>query len=228
MILPIGTLINMGAVISGGLLGLILKNFIPDKFKTIVFQGIGLFTISLGISMSLNIDNPLYVIFSILIGGLMGEALNLEDFFNSISEKLKKKFNLKESKFTEGLITATLLYCIGSMTVLGAIEEGTGGGTTLLVTKSVMDGFASIALASTFGVGVLFSVIPMLIYQGGLTILASALGNVLSDSLIQYLSAVGGLLILGIGINLLDIKKIKVANLLPSLIIVVFIYFIFR
>jgi hypothetical protein len=227
MILPIGTFINMGSVIAGGLLGLLLKNFIPEKFKTIVFQGIGLFSIALGISMYIGVENPLFVIFALLIGGLIGEAVKLEDFFNSISEKVKKKFNLKESKFTEGLITSTLLYCIGSMTVLGAIEEGTGGGYTLLVTKSVMDGFASIALASTFGIGVLFSIIPMLVYQGGLTILASALGNLLSDTLIQYLSAVGGLLILGIGINMLDIKKIKVANLLPSLIVVVILYVIF-
>ena len=177
--------------------------------------------------MYIGTENPLFVIFAILIGGLLGEAVNLESFFNSISGKVKKKFNLKGSKFTEGLITSTLLYCIGSMTVLGAIEEGTGGGNTLLITKSVMDGFASLALASTFGIGVLFSILPMLVYQGGLTILASVLGGVLTESMIQYLSATGGLLILGIGINLLEIKKVKVANLLPSLVIVVILYVLF-
>ncbi len=226
MAFPIGTLINIVAVVIGSTIGLLFRNTLKEKYKQIVFQAIGLFTIVLGISMAVEMKNPLIVIFAIIIGGLIGELINLDIFFDSFAEQIKNKLHLKEQKFTEGLITAFLLFCIGSMTILGSIQEGIDGDNSLLITKSVLDGFSSIALASTFGIGVLFSIVPMLIFQGGLTILASLVGEFVPVDLISYLSAIGGILILGIGINLLEIKKIKVINLLPSLIIVIVIYVI--
>lgn len=227
MNIPVGTFINIFSVILGGSLGILIKNSLPEKYKKIIFQGIGLFTILLGISMAIPFPNPLIIIFSVLIGGLIGVLLNLEERLDNLSSSLKKKLNLKDSKFNEGLITAFLIYCIGSMTILGAINEGISGDNSLLITKSVLDGFTSIALVSTFGVGVIFSVIPMLIFQGGLTLLASFFGNFFTESLIQYLTSTGGILILGIGINLLELKKISVLNLLPSLIVVVVLFLLF-
>lgn len=227
MVLPIGTFVNISTVLVGGAIGLVIKNSLPEKYKTIIFQGIGLFTIVLGISMAIPFPNPLIIIFAILIGGLIGVLINLEKRLDNLSTFVKKKLNLKDSQFNEGLITAFLIYCIGSMTILGAINEGINGDNSLLITKSVLDGFTSIALASTFGVGVLFSIVPMLIFQGGLTILSSQFGNFFTESLIQYLTSTGGILILGIGINLLDIKKISVLNLLPSLVVVVLLFLLF-
>lgn len=228
MIIPTGTLINVLAVIAGSLIGLSFRNILKDKYKQIVFQSLGLITIVLGISMAIDMRNPLIVIFSILIGGILGEFIRLEDKFDSIAVTIKTKLKLEDSKFTEGLISAFLLFCVGSMTILGAVNEGTSGDNSLLITKSVLDFFSSIALASTFGVGVLFSAIPMLIFQGGLTILASYLGSFFSTELISYLSAVGGLLITAIGINLLELKRIKTANLLPALLVVVVIFVVLR
>ena len=177
--------------------------------------------------MAIPFPNPLIIIFAILIGGLIGVLINLEKRLDNLSSSIKKKLNLKDSKFNEGLLTAFLIYCIGSMTILGAINEGVSGDNSLLITKSVLDGFTSIALASTFGIGVIFSIVPMLIFQGGLTIFASIFGNFFTESLIQYLTSTGGILILGIGINLLDIKKISVLNLLPSLLVVVLLFLLF-
>ena len=227
MTLPIGTFINILSVVIGGSIGLVIKNSVPEKYKTRIVQGIGLFTIVLGISMAIPFPNPLIIIFAILIGGLIGVLINLEKRLDNLSSSIKKKLNLKDSKFNEGLLTAFLIYCIGSMTILGAINEGVSGDNSLLITKSVLDGFTSIALASTFGIGVIFSIVPMLIFQGGLTIFASIFGNFFTESLIQYLTSTGGILILGIGINLLDIKKISVLNLLPSLLVVVLLFLLF-
>ena len=227
MVLPLGTLINVGTVVVGSCIGLFVKEKLPEKYKKIIFQGIGLFTIALGLSMVLPIPNPLIIIFSILIGGIIGVFLKVEERLDNLSTAIKNKLKLKDSQFNEGLITAFLIFCIGSMTILGAINEGIKGDNSLLITKSVLDGFTSIALSSTFGIGVLFSTIPMLIFQGGLTILASFFGNFFTESLIQYLACTGGILIVGIGINLLELKKISVLNLLPSLVVVVILFLLF-
>ena len=224
MIIPWGTIINVIAVIIGSILGLAIKGSLKDKYKLIVFQSLGLLTIVIGVSMALQMKNPLIIIFSVIIGGLIGEFINLDMLFEKLAEKIKKLFKFKEQKFVDGLITAFLLFCVGSMTILGSIQEGTSGNKDLLITKSVLDGFSSIALASTFGIGVLFSIVPMFVFQGGMTILASQLGNLFSTDLISYISAIGGILIFAIGINLLELKKIKVVNLLPSILVVVLIF----
>lgn len=222
-----GTFINVISVLIGSLLGLLLNKRFPERISIIAFQGIGLFTIVLGIKMALETNNLMIMIFSILLGGISGELLQLENKIENFSEKLKTKIKSKNEQFTQGLLTAFLLFCMGSMTVLGAFEEGLGKGSDLLLAKSVLDGFASIALSASLGIGVLFSVIPLLIYQGGLTLLASYLSNYLSQPVITELSAIGGLLLLGLGLNILQIKKIKVLNLLPALFFAVFFALIF-
>jgi uncharacterized membrane protein YqgA involved in biofilm formation len=217
MNLPIGTFVNMGSVVAGSILGVLLGNRLPEKIKNIVFQGVGLVTMILGISMALESENFILLIFSILIGGIIGEIMNLENCLESLSGWLKSRFKIKDHGFTEGLITAFLIFCVGSMTIVGSINEGINGDRELLLTKSVLDGFTSIALSSTFGIGVAMSVIPMFVFQGGLTVFAGIFEGFFSDFIITQLVATGGVLILGIGINLLDIKKIKVANMLPAL-----------
>ncbi len=216
-----GTIINIIAVLLGSSIGLLLKTKLPKKIIKTVFQGIGLFTLFLGFVMAMKTGSYLILVFSLVIGGVIGEAIDIEQFIEKKAEKLKVKMKFGGEKFSEGILTAFLLYCIGSMTILGAFEEGMKGDSTLLITKSVMDGFSSIALASAFGIGVSFSVIPMLIFQGGLTLLAMYFGEFIDASLINELTAVGGILLIGLGINILEIKKIKVFNLFPALIIAV-------
>src|SRR3989344_4336315 len=217
----IGTIINAVAIIIGGLIGLFLHRNFPEKVRQIVFQGIGLFTLVLGMQMAFKANNPLVLIFSILIGGIIGEWINIEGIMERLSEKLKKVIGSDSNTFTEGLMTSFLLFCVGSMAILGSINDGLRSDHSLLFTKSVLDGFSSIALASSLGIGVLFSVIPLVIYQGGISLFASASQGLFSPVIISELTAVGGLLIVGIGINLLEIKKIRVTNLLPSLLIAV-------
>ncbi|MCK5301181.1 MAG: DUF554 domain-containing protein [Thermoplasmatales archaeon] len=222
-----GTIINAIAVVIGSFLGLILRSKLPKRITNTAFHGVGLFTIILGIIMAIKTSNFLIMIFSIVIGSLVGEIIDIDKWINIFGEWLKKNFKGKNERFSEGFITAFLLYCMGSMTILGAIEEGLGGIPNLLVAKSVLDGFSSIILAATMGIGVLFSFIPLLLFQGGLTLLASNMQNILTGSIINELSAVGGILLLGLGITILDIKKIKILNMLPSLIIVVILTYFF-
>ncbi len=223
----LGTLINAAAVVIGSIVGVLIHAKLPKKLTTTAFQAIGLFTIFLGISMALKTQNFLIMIFSIVLGSLLGEILDIDSWVNRFGEYLKKKLNSKESNFSEGFVTAFLLFCMGSMTILGAIEEGLGNPPNLLLSKSVLDGFSSIALASSLGIGVLFSALPLLIFQGGITLFAAALQDVLTLTLINEVTAVGGLLLIGLGISILEIKEIKVLNMMPSLLVAaLFVYFL--
>ena len=216
-----GTIVNVLAVVIGGLLGLLLNKKLPNRYIKIFFQVIGLFTLFLGISMALDTTHILHMIIALITGALIGEYIRLDILFEKMGAALKKKFKLGSEKFTEGLLTAFLLYCMGSLTILGAIEEGMDGSPKLLLIKSLMDGISSIALASGLGIGVLFSAIPLLIYQGGLTLLASGFGEFVPLLYITELSAVGGVLLIGLGISIMEIKKINVMNMLPALIMII-------
>lgn len=221
-----GTLINAGAVIAGSLIGLAVNKKLNPRFTKTVFQAIGLFTLFLGVSMALKSSEILLLIFSLVLGSLTGELLRIDKSIEKFSEFLKRKTSSSNERFSEGLITSFLLFCMGSMTILGAIEEGLGSEPNLLLAKSLMDGFSSVALASAMGVGVLFSVIPLLIYQGGITLFAEYFQEHATALYINELTAVGGILLLGLGISILDIKKINIVNMLPSLIyILVLVYF---
>lgn len=220
---PIGTFINMGAVIAGSLLGLWLQQLFPPEIKTIIFQAIGLGTLVLGTKMALQIpDGHLLVfIFSLILGGVTGELLHLSEVLEQLSEQLKSWAQVEDSRFTEGLITAFLLYCVGSMTIVGAIEEGLRGHRELLMIKSTLDGISSIAFAATYGIGVLFSIFPMLLLQGGITLLARQVQRFFTPIIIGQLSAVGGALIIAIGIRLLELGQVNLENLLPALVVAV-------
>ncbi len=222
----LGTIINVATVILGSTIGLILHTRFSKRFTEVAFQGIGIFTIFLGIVMALKSDAYLVIVLSLISGSLIGETLKIEVWMNNLGEKLKARLKSKNDKFSEGLVTAFLLFCMGSMTILGAIEEGLGSKPNLLLTKSIMDGFSSIALSSALGIGVLFSVIPLLIYQGGLTLLTEFFGNYFNDIYINNLSSVGGLLLIGMGIRILEIKKIRVLNMLPALVIILILTWI--
>jgi hypothetical protein len=218
--LPVGTLVNGLTVILGSLIGIFLKNRIPPQVQRTVFQAIGLCTLLIGIQMALKVENVLLLIFSLLGGAIVGESLNLEAKLVALSEKLKKKVNSSSSTFTQGLLTAFLIFCVGSLTILGAFDEGLRQDPTLMFTKATLDGFTSIALSASYGIGVLFSVIPLLIYQLSLTFLANSLQTYFTPLLINQLTGVGGVLILGLGISLLELKKLPITNLLPSLLFV--------
>jgi uncharacterized protein len=223
----LGTFVNIGAIIVGGLLGLLFRSRLPERVTHIFFQAIGLFTIYLGVSMSLKTSNPLLLVFSLILGGLVGSLLNFQQKVEKLGNHVQERFNLKGSNFSEGLVTAFLMFCMGSMTILGAIEEGLGGEPKLLLTKSLMDGFSSIALVAALGMGVIFSVVPLLIYQGGLTLLAAWLGEFLSQLIIDELTATGGVMLIGLGISILGIKRIEVLNLLPALLFVIPLVYLF-
>ena len=222
-----GTLVNAGAVVAGSIIGLIIHSRMPEKINRIVFQAIGLFTLVLGFSMALKCNRYLIMVFSLVLGGIAGELIDIDRAFNRMSDYLKKRLNISHEGFTEGLITAFFLFCMGSMTILGAFEEGLGGEPTLLMTKSVLDGFSSVALAASLGVGVLISVVPLLVFQGGLTLFAFWLHDFFTPEMITAISGVGGVLLIGLGISILDIKKIKVANLLPALLFIVILAYFF-
>jgi len=223
--LPIGTLINVATVVAGSLLGLLLQQIFTEDIEKIVFQAIGLGTILIGLKMALKLPDGylLVVIFSMILGGIFGELVNLDDWMLGLSEKLKTSLGLTESRFSEGLITAFLLFCIGSMTIVGAIEEGLNQNRELLIVKSTLDGFSSIALAASFGIGVLFSVIPLFIFQGGMTLGSKKLSRVFDQTTIDVLSSIGGILIIGISINILELGNINLENLLPSLLLCIFL-----
>lgn len=216
----VGTLVNTAAVIMGGTIGLLLKKNMPERVTTIYFQAVGLFTLAIGITMVVKMDHILIVVASLAIGSLLGEWMNIEAGAERLSEYLKKRFHIGNEKFSEGLITAFLLFCIGSMTILGTIQEGTGGSSDLLFTKSLMDFFSAMLLASAFGFGVIVSAIPLLIFQGALTLLAMYAGSFFTGEIIQGLTSVGGVLLMGLGINILEIKKLRIMNMLPALVIV--------
>jgi uncharacterized membrane protein YqgA involved in biofilm formation len=217
----LGTIVNVITVVAGGSIGLMLNKKLPARFVKIFFQVVGLFTLFLGFSLAMETTHVLHMIMALISGALIGEALKLDHRMEDFGHILKSKLKFRNEKFTEGMLTAFLLYCMGSLTILGAIEEGMGGSPKLLLIKSLMDGVSSIALASGLGIGVLFSAIPLLIFQGGLTLLAMGFGEFFPELYVVELSAVGGVLLIGLGISILEIKKINVMNMLPALVMII-------
>ena len=221
MVLPVGSAINAGAVVVGGCIGMLLGNRLPDRVRLIVFQGLGLCTMAIGLQMAFKTTNPLYMVGSILVGAIIGESLRLEDAITSGGDKLKRALRSGNARFTDGFVAGTLLFCIGSMAILGSLQEGIGGDRTIVLTKTTLDFFASIALGAVYGSGVMLASLPILIYQGALTLFAEAVSPWMSDLMRAELEATGGIMVLGIGVNLLEIKKIRLSNLLPALAVVV-------
>jgi len=220
---PIATFVNMLAVAVGSILGLLLQSVFNEDIQGIVFQAVGLGTILIGLKMALRLPDGymLIFIFALILGGILGEIIALAEWISSLSDQLKLFVGASDSNFTEGLITAFLLFCIGSMTIVGALEEGLSKNRSLIYVKSTLDGFTAIALTASFGIGVLFSIIPMLIFQGGITVLAVKLKPIFDQKTLDLVSAVGGILIIGISINMLQLGEITLENLLPSLLVAI-------
>jgi uncharacterized membrane protein YqgA involved in biofilm formation len=219
-----GTFLNIATVLLGGVIGLIFGARIPEKLKTTVISGMGLFTAAMGLQMFLETGNSLIVLGALLLGTLLGEWWRIEDGLQRLGKSLEQKFSQADedgsNKFVRGFLTASLLFCVGPMTILGSIQDGLTGNYRLLAVKSVLDGFAAMAFASTLGVGVLFSTIVILVYQGGLSLLAGQLNALITDSMMNELTATGGVILLGLAISsLLEIKKIRVGNMLPGLLL---------
>ena len=217
MVFPLGPLVNAAAVIAGGLIGLALGARLPERMRTIVFQGLGLCTMVIGMQMTFKTASPVMLIFSILLGGLCGEALKLEERFMRLSDRLKKRLRSGNPLFTEGLVNATVLFCIGAMSFLGSFDEGLRGDRTLVYSKSVMDGFSAIALASAYGSGVPLAAVPLLLYQGLLVLFAGLIQPWIGPAALNEITALGGLMVIGIGLNLLNLTQIRLTNMLPAL-----------
>ena len=214
-----GTLVNGAVVIIGGLIGTFLRVGIPEKIKSTVMQGLSLAVILIGILMATRTDNILIVILSLVIGGILGELLDIELRLEHIGNYLEKHVGKGRGRFTEGFVTASLVYCVGAMAIMGSLESGLTGDHTTLYAKSMLDGFSSIIFASSLGIGVAFSSIPLVIYQGIIALSAAAIEPILIPEAITEMTAIGGVLIMGIGINILGIGKVKVGNLLPSILV---------
>ena len=223
----LGTVVNSVAIMAGSFLGLILKGGIPQKYRITVMQAIGLAVILIGLKGAFKTDQMLLVIFSLTIGGVCGEFLRIEQKLEDIGNWLEIKFSKTGNGLSTGFVTASLIYCVGSMAIVGSLESGLAGNHQTLFAKSVLGGITSVVLASTLGLGVMFSSISVFIYQGVITLTASWLKPFLTPAVINEMSAVGGLLIMAIGINLLEIKKIKVGNMLPAIFIPL-VYFLTR
>ena len=231
----LGTVVNAVSILAGGVAGTFVKNGLPQRFKTTIIQAIGLSVVIIGISGTLQginrviagdkLDRTMLMIFSLVIGGIVGELIDIEDKLDRMGKWFQNKLVKGESTFAEGFITASLIYCVGAMAIVGSIEDGLTGSTSTLFAKSILDGVSAVIFAATMGVGVAFSALPVLIYQGSITLLAGVIKPWLTDAVINQMSLVGSILILAIGINILEIKRIKVGNMLPA-IFMPFLYFI--
>ncbi|WP_432405384.1 DUF554 domain-containing protein [Wukongibacter sp. M2B1] len=219
----IGTIVNALAIIAGSLIGVFFKKGIPKNYNKTVMDSLSLAVILIGLLNALKAENILLLIFSLALGSILGEFLKIEDKLeelgNYIENKLEGKFSSEDSNISKGFVNASLIYCIGAMAIMGALESGLSNNHQTLFAKSIIDGISAIAFTSSLGIGVLFSAIPVFLYQGIITVSASFVKQFLIASVITDMSAVGGLLIVAIGINILEIKRIKVGNMLPAIFI---------
>ena len=216
-----GTLVNTITVAVGSLIGISFGKKIPTKIKESIMKSLGLAVVILGIKMSFEKHEFLSVLLAIVIGTIIGEIINIEGFLENIGKNLKKKTKSESGNFVLGFVTSSVLFCVGSMTIIGAIKDGLSNDPSVLYIKSLLDGVTSIILASTLGIGVIFSIIVILLYQGGLSLLAFKLSFLLNDSTyINGISVTGGIIILGIGLNMLELTRLKTANMLPALFII--------
>ncbi len=212
-----GSIVNALAVIAGSLAGFALRRRVNEELMKLPIQCIGAFTIVIGVQMALEMQNMLIIVFSLCAGSIVGGLLDIEGRFERGVQKLQDRFK-EDGNFSTGIVTATLFFCIGSMTVLGSFEEGLGGYPTLLLTKSMMDGLSSIALSATLGISVIFSAVPVLVYQGTLTLAARFIQPYMTQAATVEMTAAGGVMLAALGLSILGLLKIKLMNALPALV----------
>ncbi len=225
----LGTIVNSIAIILGSIIGLLIKGGLKKRYEEIVLNAVGLSVLFVGISgavskLMLKDANPILFIVSLAIGGFIGEWIDIEKRLGKLGDMLQARFAKNESGISHGFVTASLLFCVGTMAILGSIESGVKGVHTTLFAKSILDGITSIIFSSTMGVGVVFSAVSVFVYQGTLTILSSHVQNFLTADMLREISIVGGIIITALGLNMLKIKAIKVGNLLPAIFIPVLFY----
>ncbi len=221
-----GTFLNVIAVIVGSAIGILLGHRLPEKVRTTVLNGLGLMVIVVGLSMALETKNVLIPLFSVLLGGIIGELVRIEDGLQAVGERLEQRTRRflgggEQGTIVQAFVTASLVFCVGPLAILGSIQNGLTGDYNLLAVKSMLDGFASLAFAAALGPGVILSALPLLVYQGGISLAALGLGGFLGEVTRQTpwvieMTAAGGILVMGIGLILLDLKHIRVGNLLPA------------
>jgi len=216
----IGTLVNAAAIVLGTALGVLLRRGISEKTQKVVMQGLALCTFTIGIMSAITTELPLLLVFSVSLGGFLGTVIGIERRLDAWGERTQARFRREGGTcFAEGLVTASITFCVGALAILGSVESGLHHNYQLLFVKAALDGFLSMILATTFGFGIALSAIPVFLYQGAITLGAGFLAPLLSDRMMTEISAVGGVLIVGIGINLLDIKKIHVGDMLPAVLV---------
>jgi uncharacterized membrane protein YqgA involved in biofilm formation len=225
----LGTIVNAGAIILGGIVGLLFKGKIPELYHKLVFDSLSLCVVLIGLLNAFKVENLLLVIFSLVFGSIIGQWLDLEKRLENFSYWIEKKFikakpNGEESAFSKGFVTTTLVYCVGSMAVVGSFESGLSGNHSTLFAKAALDGMSAVLFAASLGFGVAFSSIPVFLYQGALTLSASALKPFITEIAIADMSAAGGLIIVALGLKMLEIKKMPVANMLPAIFIPLIYY----
>lgn len=223
----LGTIVNCLTIIAGSLVGILFRNGIPEKYNQTIMQAIGLAVILIGMKNALGCDDLLVIIISLAMGSLIGEVIGIENYLERMGNYLQTKFSKTSSSFSTGFVTASLMYCVGSMAIVGSLESGLTGNHTTLFAKATLDGIVSIILSSSLGIGVLFSIVPVLLYQGSITLMAGLLKPLLIPAVISQMSATGGLLIMAIGLNMIREKKLRVGNMLPAIFIPL-IYFLIK
>ena len=221
-----GTIVNVAAISAGALVGRYAGRFIPERIRMTVMAGLGLTVILIGLQMALKSMHPMIVIGSLILGGILGELLQIEARLESFGSWLQGRF-AGAGNVAEGFVAATLLFCVGAMAIMGALQDGLTGTPTILYAKAALDGVASIALASTLGIGVLFSALSVALYQGGITLAAESAKSLLTDTVVLEMNAVGGLLIVAIGLDLIGVKRLPVGNMLPAVFVAVALVWLF-
>lgn len=222
----LGTIVNSISIIVGGIIGVFIKKGIKKSYTTTIMDGLGLTILVIGIMGAIKSENIILVIGSIVLGAIIGEFIGIEKRLDNLGNSLQDKLGSKDSDFSKAFVTASLIYCVGAMAIIGSLEAGIQGNYDTLFAKSILDGITAIIFASTLGIGVAFSSIAVFLYQATITLLANSAKDLLIPEVIREMSAVGGILIMAIGINILEIRKIKVGNLLPAVFIPI-IYHIF-
>lgn len=215
-----GTIINAAAILVAGSIGLIFRRGIPQNISRTMTEGLGLLIIAIGIQFALKAENLAVVGLCLALGAVWGEGQQWEAKLESVGRKLEKSFGGEDSQFVKGFVSATLLFCVGAMAIVGSLQDGLTHNYDILLVKSMLDGIFAMIFAASMGVGVLFSALPLLIYQGSISLGAGYLKPLLTDPMLNNITALGGVLITGIGINALGLRRIKVANLLPGLFLV--------
>lgn len=223
----LGTIVNALAIIAGGIVGLLFKNVIPEKTSESLLKTTGLAVIAIGITLIFKGENLTLLIISLIAGTIIGESIDIEGKLEKFGAFIESKMKNKESNVALGFVTCTLVYCVGSMAIIGSIQSGLTGNNDILFSKAVIDGITSVSMAATMGVGVIFSSISVFVYQGIITMLAGLMQSLLSDVVVSEMTAIGGVIIMGIGLNFLEIKRIKVGNLLPAIFLPIIYYMIF-